>query len=152
MRHQGLSATPERRRRTCPETTPRGARRIIRPGCGRLTPRHPEVLVDDPGFDYRFVADELRTAGHRVGERRVWRLCSQAGIFSAHSRKRGEAGRPGPPVHDDRVERDFTAAAPNRLWLTDITEHPTAEGKRHTSARSQTSAPAGSSATPSAMG
>jgi transposase InsO family protein len=27
------------------------------------------------------------------------------------------------------VERDFTATAPNELWLTDITEHPTAEGK-----------------------
>ena len=37
--------------------------------------------------------------------------------------------KPGPPVHDDRVERDFTAPAPNRLWLTDITEHHTAEGK-----------------------
>ena len=27
------------------------------------------------------------------------------------------------------MRRDFTAAAPNELWLTDITEHPTAEGK-----------------------
>jgi hypothetical protein len=27
------------------------------------------------------------------------------------------------------VERDFTAKAPNQLWLTDITEHPTADGK-----------------------
>ncbi len=32
-------------------------------------------------------------------------------------------------MHDDLVQRDFTAAAPNRLWLTDITEHPTGEGK-----------------------
>ena len=32
-------------------------------------------------------------------------------------------------MHDDLVERDFTATGPNRLWLTDITEHPTAEGK-----------------------
>ncbi len=32
-------------------------------------------------------------------------------------------------MHDDLVERDFTAAGPNRLWLTDLTEHPTAEGK-----------------------
>ena len=37
--------------------------------------------------------------------------------------------KPGPPAHDDQVRRDFTAPAPNRLWLTDITEHPTAEGK-----------------------
>jgi transposase InsO family protein len=27
------------------------------------------------------------------------------------------------------VERDFIATAPNELWLTDITEHPTAKGK-----------------------
>jgi transposase InsO family protein len=42
---------------------------------------------------------------------------------------RAHAGhRPGPPVHDDLVRRDFTAAAPNELWLTDLTGHPTAEG------------------------
>jgi len=28
-----------------------------------------------------------------------------------------------------RVRHVFTAATPNRLWLTDITEHTTAEGK-----------------------
>ena len=32
-------------------------------------------------------------------------------------------------MHDDLVERDFTAAGPNELWLTDITEHWTTEGK-----------------------
>jgi putative transposase len=37
--------------------------------------------------------------------------------------------RPGPSSHDDLVRRDFTADRPNQLWLTDITEHPTGEGK-----------------------
>ena len=87
------------------------------------------VHGDDPEFGYRFVADELKASGHSASERRVWRLCSQARIFSTHSRKHGPGKQPGPPVHDDRVERNFTAAAPNRLWLTDITEHPTGEGK-----------------------
>jgi transposase InsO family protein len=32
-------------------------------------------------------------------------------------------------VHDDRVQRDFTAIRPDLVWLTDITEHPTLEGK-----------------------
>ena len=32
-------------------------------------------------------------------------------------------------MHDDLVRRQFTADTANRLWLTDITEHPTAEGK-----------------------
>ena len=31
--------------------------------------------------------------------------------------------------HDDLVERDFTSKSPNQVWLTDITEHPTSEGK-----------------------
>jgi putative transposase len=43
--------------------------------------------------------------------------------------RRGKGARPGPPVHDDRVNRVFAASAPNQLWLTDITEHWTAEGK-----------------------
>ncbi|MDT1862639.1 DDE-type integrase/transposase/recombinase, partial [Acinetobacter baumannii] len=37
--------------------------------------------------------------------------------------------KPGPPVHEDLVQREFTADAPNQLWLTDITEHKTGEGK-----------------------
>ena len=48
-------------------------------------------------------------------------------------RVREEAGkngkRPGPPVHDDLVQRDFTADDVNELWLTDITEHRSDEGK-----------------------
>ena len=32
-------------------------------------------------------------------------------------------------MHDDLVDRQFTASAPNVTWLTDITEHATAEGK-----------------------
>ncbi len=42
---------------------------------------------------------------------------------------RGKNGKPGPPAHEDLVELDFTALGPNKLWLTDITEHPTGEGK-----------------------
>jgi putative transposase len=61
--------------------------------------------------------------------RRVWRLCSEQGIFSVFSKKSGTTKRPGPPVHDDLVKRDFSASRPNELWLTDITEHWTDEGK-----------------------
>ncbi len=67
----------------------------------------------------------------RAGERRVWRLCSQQKLWSATVRKgrRGGGKTPGPAVHDDLVQRDFTAQRPNQAWVTDITEHPTAEGK-----------------------
>jgi putative transposase len=37
-------------------------------------------------------------------------------------------------VHDDLVGRDFTAEAPNQLWLSDITKHHTGEGKLYVSA------------------
>ena len=85
---------------------------------------------DDPEFGYRFLADELERAGLAAGERRVWRLCSQQQLWSTTVRKgrRGKAGRPGPAVHDDHLQRDFTAQAPNRKWVTDITEHPTITG------------------------
>jgi putative transposase len=88
-----------------------------------------EVHHDDPVFGYRFVADELRDAGIVSSERRVWRLCSQQQIWSVFAKRRGLARKAGPPVHDDLVERDFFAAELNELWLTDITEHPTDEGK-----------------------
>ena len=41
----------------------------------------------------------------------------------------GKKASPGTPAHDDLVRRDFTADAPNLLWLADITEHRTGEGK-----------------------
>jgi len=84
---------------------------------------------DDPEFGYRLLTDELRSQGHTASENRVWRLCSMQRIFSVHSRKRGLNRKPGPPVHDDLLQRDFTATALNSKWLTDITEHPTGEGK-----------------------
>ena len=90
-----------------------------------------DVHGDDPEFGYRFIADELERAGHEVGERRVWRLCSEHRIWSTTTKKgRRTAGKtPGPAVHDDLVQRNFTAPAPDMVWLTDITEHPTDEGK-----------------------
>jgi putative transposase len=88
-----------------------------------------DVHADDPAFGYRFIADELPARGVTAGENRVARLCSQQRIWSAFAKKRGLSRKAGPPVHDDLVGRQFTADAPDRTWLTDITEHPTAEGK-----------------------
>jgi transposase InsO family protein len=90
-----------------------------------------DVHDDDPEFGYRFIADELEAAGHVVGERRVWRLCRDQRVWSTTVRKgrRGKGRRPGPAVHDDLVRRNFTAPRPDAVWLTDITEHPTVEGK-----------------------
>ena len=89
-----------------------------------------DAHCEDPEFGYRFLADEARDAGHQACDRTMWRVCSVNGWWSAFGKKRGKNGKkPGPPVHDDLVKRDFTADAPNRLWLSDITEHRTGEGK-----------------------
>lgn len=90
-----------------------------------------DAHADDPEFGYRFLTDELERADRPVNERRVWRLCRDQRIWSTTIRKgrKGSGKRPGPAVHDDLVQRDFTASRPDEIWLTDITEHPTAEGK-----------------------
>src|SRR4051812_11868784 len=85
---------------------------------------------DDPEFGYRFLVDEAREAGEPMAERTAWKICSDLGWWSAFGKKRGRNGKtPGPPVPDALVPRDFTAEATNRLWLADITEHWTHEGK-----------------------
>ena len=88
-----------------------------------------DAHADDPAFGYRFLTDELERAGLDVGERRVWRLCRDQQLWSITTRKGRRGKKPGPAVHDDLVNRDFTAEHPNQIWVTDITEHPTAEGK-----------------------
>jgi putative transposase len=87
-----------------------------------------DVHHDDPEFGYRFITDELTTQGFTASRNRVGRLCTLQKLWSVHARRRGRQRRPGPPVHDDLVRREFTADRPNELWLTDITEHPTGEG------------------------
>jgi putative transposase len=96
-----------------------------------VTNRIVDVHADDPEFGYRFIADELEAAGQAVNERRVWRLCREQRVWSTTTKKgrKNSGKRPGPAVHDDLVQRNFRAPAPDVVWLTDITEHPTVEGK-----------------------
>ncbi|MGW3038387.1 IS3 family transposase [Streptomyces sp. NPDC001178] len=84
---------------------------------------------DDPEFGYRFLADEARGVGALMADRTAWRICRDNRWWSVSGKKRGRGRKAGPPVHDDLVSRDFTATGPNRLWLADITEHATNEGK-----------------------
>jgi putative transposase len=87
---------------------------------------------DDPEFGYRFLVDEAREAGQVMAERTAWRICSSNGWWSSFGKKRGRNGKkrkPGTPAFDDLVQRNFTAPAPNMLWLVDISEHVTGEGK-----------------------
>ncbi|MEU5334472.1 IS3 family transposase [Streptomyces asoensis] len=84
---------------------------------------------DDPEFGYPFLADEARSSGSVMADRTAWRICRDNHWWSVFGKKRGRTKKAGPPVHDDLVRRDFTADGPNRLWLADITEHATGDGK-----------------------
>jgi len=78
---------------------------------------------------YRLITDELVDNDIIASENRVARLCSSQRVWSIFGKKRGLVRKVGPPVHDDLIGRDFTAQRPNQKWLTDISEHPTREGK-----------------------
>ncbi len=67
----------------------------------------------------------------RVGRKRVERLMRQAGIEGVYRRRRRGCTRRDPQAipSDDLVNRRFTVTGPDRLWVSDITEHPTTEGK-----------------------
>ncbi|MEY8656079.1 IS3 family transposase [Brachybacterium paraconglomeratum] len=89
-----------------------------------------DAHFDDPEYGYRFLVGEAAEAGEVMCERTAWRICRDNQWWSVFGKKRGKNGkRPGPPVHDDLVKRDFSADDVNELWLTDITEHWTSEGK-----------------------
>ena len=73
---------------------------------------------------------DLADEGWRVGGKRVARLMRQDGLAGVTRRRyvvttqRGRTDRAAP----DRVERDFTAARPDQLWVADITYVPTWSG------------------------
>ena len=74
---------------------------------------------------------QLRAEGARHGRKRIARLMREAGLVGAYHRqggptttRRDQDARPAP----DLVDRNFTADAPNQLWVADITYVPTAAG------------------------
>lgn len=73
------------------------------------------------------LADDYRI---RCGRKRVARLMRQAGLQGCHRRKRAWTTKRNPDAAPapDRVKRDFTASAPNHLWVADITYVPTFAG------------------------
>jgi len=74
---------------------------------------------------------ELRLAhGIQVGRKRVERLMREDGLSGLIARKRGRTTFrvPGVRVADDLVERRFRPAAPDVLWVADVTYLRTWEG------------------------
>jgi len=81
-------------------------------------------------YGERRVHAELAALGAHVGRKRVARLMRALGLAGVSRRKgprttvRDREARPAP----DLVDRDFTAAGPDRLWVADITYVPTWAG------------------------
>jgi putative transposase len=67
--------------------------------------------------------EAARRAGHQIGRDQVARLMRTAGIEGVRRFGRVRTTRPDDTAarHPDLVQRNFTATAPNQLWVTDIT-------------------------------
>jgi putative transposase len=89
-----------------------------------------EVHVASRGtYGSRRVHAELTLGmGVQVSERLVAVLMGLAGIYGLPGPARVKRLR-GIVTADDLVNRKFHRLSPNELWVTDITEHPTREGK-----------------------
>jgi len=97
-----------------------------------LTERIKEIHAEARGvYGAPRIHAELRHAhGIRVGKKRVARLMGAAGLSGLITKRRGctTIRVPGVRVADDLVERQFRPAAPNLLWVADITYLRTWEG------------------------
>ncbi|MBC9731276.1 IS3 family transposase [Streptomyces sp. TRM68367] len=64
----------------------------------------------------------LKREGVHVGRKRVERLMREDGLAGISPRRTSFTRRdPKATLAPDLVQRDFTALAPNRLWVTDLT-------------------------------
>ena len=80
-----------------------------------------EFVGGGRGVDPSVLPDAWPSSGAR---QHVPGLLDRRRASLTYAKKRGLTFKPGPPVHDDLVERAFTADRVYQLWLTDITEHP----------------------------
>jgi putative transposase len=73
---------------------------------------------------------ELQARGHRIGIDRIERLMREHGIRARHKRRFNATtdSKHSMPVAPNLLNRDFTPAAPNRVWTGDITYIATGQG------------------------
>ena len=81
-------------------------------------------------YGYRKLTDDLRDAGETCSENHVARLANIAGIAAqiGYKRRPGRYGGKPAVVADNTLDRQFEVAAPDRVWVTDITYIRTHEG------------------------
>jgi putative transposase len=76
----------------------------------------------------RIHAELILGRGVAVGHGAVELLMRRAGLAGVTGRPKWRHAQPD-QIAADLVDREFSRTGPNQLWITDITEHPTREGK-----------------------
>jgi putative transposase len=73
---------------------------------------------------------ELKAQGERCSQKRVARLMRQEGLRAGAKRRFRTTTKSDPthPVAENLLDRQFTVARPNEVWVSDITYVPTREG------------------------
>jgi putative transposase len=114
-----------------------------RPACARRR-RDDELLgeiraIHDESkgtYGWPRIHAELRHRGVHVSRKRVARLMRQAGLSGMVRRRKGRTtvSVPGIATAPDLVRRDFAPTEPNRLWVADLSEIATWEGKLYLAA------------------
>jgi len=80
-------------------------------------------------YGYRRVRAELQLGlGIAISRKTVHKLMAEEGLAGL-PRRTHRKNLVNAATFEDLVQRKFRRAAPNQLWVTDITEHPTREGK-----------------------
>jgi len=98
-----------------------------------------DIIVDIWTMSRRSYGSPRVHAELRLGQdvhcsrKRVERLMRQAGIAGIHRRRRGGCTRRDLDAQpsEDLVKRAFDPIEPDRLWVMDVTEHPTGDGKAY---------------------
>jgi transposase InsO family protein len=89
-------------------------------------------VVNRGAYGWPRIWRQLREEGIRVGKQRVQRLTQQHGIRARGKRRFRIAttdSRHGLPIAPNLLDRNFTAARPNQVWVGDITYIPTDEAE-----------------------
>lgn len=74
-------------------------------------------------YGYRRIRDELTNRGQKVNHKKVQRIMNELGLkclvrMKKYKSYKGTVGKIAP----NHLERQFTSDAPNKKWVTDITE------------------------------
>ena len=109
--------------------------RLTNPSDQEIRPRELAVMICKIHADSRCVHGSRRVhaeltmgLGIRVSKPMVEKVMRNNNIYGLPT-KRKYRKKTNLATASDLVNRDFPRPAPNQLWVTDITEHPTREGK-----------------------